>query len=236
MTDIRKHAPKMVARVQIDWKGWLGWVATASVGAGLVVVIVYFCFRFAETFTANDSLARGVADLLSLGIAGIAFATVQWIWLRRRMKKAGWWIAATVVSWYVAIGLDFLLTSLPLDRLGGKLEMAADISGLCLLGATATLPQWFLLRREFFRAGYWLVARPLGWLAGLGLVLLAHRFSVIQIPLPFESAGVFGRYVPDLVAWSFGGVLFGIGFGVVTGAAVVWIRRKPKEVLTGESS
>lgn len=225
----------MAAPVQIDWKGWLGWAVTTIVGAGLVVVIVYFCFPFAETFTANDSLARRVVELLSLGIAGTTFATMQWIWLRRHVRKAGWWIAATVVSWYVAIGLEILLISLPLDRLGAKLEMAARISGFCLLGVAASLPQWFLLRRKFFRAGYWLAARPLGWVAGLGLVFLAGRLGVIQIPLPFESAGVFGRNVPDLVAWSFAGVLFGIGFGAVTGAGVVWIWRKPKDMLTRES-
>jgi nitrate reductase gamma subunit len=88
----------------------------------------------------------------------------------------------------------------------------------------------------FFGASYWLAARPLGWLAGLGIVFLGHGLGVIEIPFPFASAEVFGRNVPDLVAWSFGAVLFGIGFGAITGAAILWIRRKPKDALTGESS
>lgn len=226
----------MTGQVPIDWKGWLGWVAVTMVGAGLVVVIVYFCFPLAEIFTTNGSLARLVVELLSLGIAGTSFATMQWIWIRHRMRKGGWWIAATVVSWYVVIGLDFLLGSLSLNGLGAKLEMTVRISAVCLIAVTANLPQWFLVRRKFFRADYWLVARPLGWVAGLGLVFLARGLGVIEIPLPFQSAEVFGRNVPDLLAWSFGGVLFGIGFGTITGAAVVWIRRKPKDVLTGESS
>jgi hypothetical protein len=226
----------MASRVPIDWKGWLWWVAAMIVGANLVVIIVYFSFPFVETFTAKDSPAQIALELLSLGIAGTTFATMQWIWLRRRMRKPGWWIAATVVSWYVAIGLDFLVSSLPLNRFGAKFEMAARISVLFLIAITANLPQWFLVRRMFFGASYWLAARPLGWLAGLGIVFLGHGLGVIEIPFPFASAEVFGRNVPDLVAWSFGAVLFGIGFGAITGAAILWIRRKPKDALTGESS
>lgn len=32
-----------------------------------------------------------------------------------------------------------------------------------------SLPQWLLLRQKFLGAAYWVVARPLGWLAGYGL-------------------------------------------------------------------
>jgi hypothetical protein len=225
----------MAGRVPIDWKGWFGWVAAAIVGAIFVVVIVYFCFPFVETFTASGGLARHMAELLSLGIAGTVFATMQWMWLRRRVRKAGWWIAATVFGWYVVIGLEDLLFWLRLDKLGDAFETAAGLSAFCLIAATANLPQWFLLRREFFRAGYWLAARPLGWLAGLGLVILADKLGVMGIPIN-ASGDVFGRSVPDLVAWSFGAALFGLGFGAITGAAVVWILRKPKNVLIGESS
>lgn len=52
----------------------------------------------------------------------------------------------------------------------------------------------------------------------------------------FLTIYVLGRDVPDLVGWSAVGELFGFGLGAVTGAAIVWILKKPKGALNGESS
>lgn len=97
-----------------------------------------------------------------------------------------------------------------------------------------SLPQWLLLRQKFLGAAYWVVARPLGWLAGYGLLFLAAEHRVVRND--FLTIYVLGRDVPDLVGWSAVGELFGFGLGAVTGAAIVWILKKPKGALNGESS
>ncbi len=225
----------MADPVPFEWKGWLGWVAATMVGAELVVLIVYFWFPNIPSAPFKGSPFQQLVGLVLIGMPGTVVAAVQWIWLRRRMSKAGWWIAAAVVGWYVILGLSTLRNLPAVERFTAKFETATDIISFCLLGAVMSLPQWLLLRRKFLGAGYWIIARPLGWLAGYGLFLLAAALHVIQFGL-FGPDQVFGWYAPDLVNFSVIGELFGFGLGAVTGAAVVWILRKPKSVLTGESS
>ena len=44
----------------------------------------------------------------------------------------------------------------------------------------------------------------------------------------FGPDRILGRSVPDVLGWSAIGSVLGFGFAVITGAAIVWIQRKPK--------
>jgi peptidoglycan/LPS O-acetylase OafA/YrhL len=44
---------------------------------------------------------------LILFLMGVSIGTAQWVLLRRRLPRAGWWIAANVLGW----GLLALITS-----------------------------------------------------------------------------------------------------------------------------
>lgn len=224
----------MAGPVLFDWKGWLGWLAATMVGTELVVLIVYFLFPYIVGDPLKGSLIQRLLWIVLIGLPGPAIATMQWICLRRRIRKAGWWITVAVVGWYMVLGLSALRSLPAVERFSAKFETTADIISVCLLGAVMSLPQWLLLRQKFLGAAYWIVARPLGWLAGYGLLFLAAELRVVRND--FLTIYVFGRDVPDLVGWSAVGELFGIGLGAVTGAAIVWILKKPKGALNGESS
>jgi hypothetical protein len=194
------------------------------VGAELVALIVHFLLPVSDSLNLTQQLGA----IALIGMPGPTIATMQWIWLRRRMRKAGWWIAAAVAGWYVVLGLSALRGLPAVEQFAAKFETATDIIFYFLLGAVMSLPQWLLLRRQFLGASYWLVARPLGWLAGYGLIFLAR----VKVDF-FEGIRVFGRDVPVLVGMSVVGELFGFGLGAVTGATMVWILRKPIGVAGG---
>src|SRR5215469_16680084 len=83
---------------KVDWKGWLGWMAATMAGAQLVGLIIFF--YFADNW--ND---HWWGDLAMVSVAGISFGVCQWIWLHRRLVKAWWWIASTLLGWYLAAPL-----------------------------------------------------------------------------------------------------------------------------------
>lgn len=224
----------MAAPVPFDWKGWLAWVAATMLGAEMVVLIVYFLFPNIVNDPLEGSLIHQLAWIVLIGLPGPTVAIMQWTCLRRRIRKAAWWIAVAAAGWYMVLGLSAVRNLPAVERFGRKFETTADIISLCLLGVVMSLPQWFLLQRRFFAAGFWIAARPLGWLAGYGLFSLAGELRVVRID--FFTVYIFGREVPDLVGWSAVGELFGIGLGAVTGAAMVWILKKPKGLLNGEGS
>lgn len=219
----------MVRPASFDWKGWLSWIAATIAGVELVVMIAYFAFQWDFSDSFYGELAKPAVGFVTLGVAGTAFATMQWIWLRRRMRNAIWWIAATVFGWYLA-ALLFALLSLPaIDQFTARLnaDTSAGILAFCLLSLVASLPQWLLLRRNYLRAGYWALARPLGWYVGLGLVFLGEYCHLYDSGF-FSPYLVAGQPVTELVGWCVIGLFFALGFGAVSGVAMVQLRTKPQ--------
>jgi|SRR5215472_207326 len=216
----------MTDRVRFDWKAWIEWTGLTMVGVDLALIV--FCV------VANNYLAETwKGGIVTVGVAATLYATMQWIWLRRRMSHALWWIPATVLGWYLAEGL-FLLSTVALRKSDPKNAdeltswnwvVLAIVFCLCMTGLS--LPQWFLMRRQFQRSSYWIVARPLAWLVGLGFAFLGFHFRVVDGL--FQPEYVFGRYVGAMVAWSAAGALFGFGFAAITGATMVWIQTRPMQ-------
>src|SRR5215469_6862056 len=83
---------------KFDWKGWLGWMTATMAGAQLVGLIIFFYFAYHW----ND---HWWGDLAMVSVAGISFGVCQWIWLRHRLVNAWWWIASTLLGWYLAAPL-----------------------------------------------------------------------------------------------------------------------------------
>ena len=112
---LRRYLPRM---------GW--WVLATSGGwlLGLFLISGSFWFDFCTYESCRIDLAFIVLGL-SIGVG-------QWLLLRRRLPRAGWWIGANVVGW----GLLALITSTPLNsyRL-----FAAGFLPACVTAATLAL-------------------------------------------------------------------------------------------------
>lgn len=197
---------------KFDWKGWLGWMAVTMAGVQLVVLIV--CFYFAANL--ND---HWWGDLAMVSVAGISLGVCQWIWLRRRLDRAWWWIVLTLLGWYLAAPLVKVLGA---DDSTGALSRLVPLIAFLALPLAFSLPQWLLIRRQFQKAAWcWVVARPLAWLMGLGLIVLGDWLDIVPVSAFFWSAPP--RHLSDVVVLSIGAAAFGFGFAFVTGAAFTLI-------------
>lgn len=113
-----------------------GWVLATLAGCLLVFVTMTLLIR-----------VFGVA-FLNLWNGALAFATIggliglsQWVFLRRRIPKAGWWILANILGWGLAV-----LGSLTEVRNGSAF---AQILTFSLSPAiVAGFAWWYLLRPE----------------------------------------------------------------------------------------
>jgi hypothetical protein len=170
-----------------EWGFWLLWVLASTVGLCSGSIFGFFWSCVVEAILPNWG---GVAYLPAAG-AGVGIC--QWLVLRRRGSWVGWWVWAGILGLAVAA---FVGTAVAL-ALGysGIWETYAVVVGVG--GAMAGLMQWFVLRRQVSRAGWWVLASTVGW-AMTAAVLLPVRLA--------------------------GG---GVGLGAVTGLALIWLLRQP---------
>jgi hypothetical protein len=126
-----------------EWFFWLQWMLVSGVGW----------------------LVGWLAGEMGIG-AGVGL--VQWLVLRPRVPRAGWWIPASAVGW--AVGVVAVLTVFPPET---------GIWAGTALGAAMGVGQALVLSYWGYRgAGWWVIASALGWAVGLGGVLGASLVGV----------------------------------------------------------
>ena len=139
---------------------------------------------------------------LAFGI-GIGVGVLQWLVLRRRISRAGWWVLASAAGGYGIVQAMFLGA---FEGYVGSLSFGALLSftGVVAIGGavTGTL-QWLVLRGQVSRAGWWVLASAVGW----GLSMTAA--TAYSWPGPM---------------WL---IVTGAVLGAVTGGALVWLLRQP---------
>lgn len=94
-----------------------------------------------------------------LAASGIAIGVLQWVILQQHIRRGRQWILASVVGW--TLGWFIALIAVPSE--------ARLLAGI-VLGLTAGVAQWIVLRQEVHWAGWWVIVSALAWATGLGLV------------------------------------------------------------------
>ena len=92
-------------------------------------------------------------------VGGLVVGSLQWVVLRQRLPQAGWWVLASAAGWVLGWALVAALVPPELGFLTG-----------IVLGAAMGILQWLFLRRQFYRAGWWIAISVLAWTAGLSLL------------------------------------------------------------------
>lgn len=180
---------------------WLAWFLASALGFGMGAIIgVSSAYRF-----FNDDpfdLAMGITLGTVMGIIG---GYLQWVVLRERITGAGWWALAS------ALGLGAAMTAVIAADIGENNTMAGIAILGSVFGAVSGILQWLILHRKVIRSGWWLPANILGSLVG-------------TIGMPIAAAlGESGNW--GLAVMTFG-LVFGVGNGAITGAALVWLLRQ----------
>ena len=125
----------LVLRRHFSQAGW--WVAASAVGGTLVGIIG----------AASYGSKVKVNLVIVYGLVGIILGALQWLVLRRRISRSGWWMVASLLGWALAV-----LAVQSLDRLGlmrGLSETIGLILGSGLAGTvvgivTGGLLVWLL--------------------------------------------------------------------------------------------
>ncbi len=114
--------------------------------------------------------------------------------LRPHVTVAGWWVLASVVAVAVVGAMVFAVAAVNVD--------VGWVLGVALLGTVLGVLQWLLLRGQFSRAGWWVLASSVGWVFGLPVV------------------GILGAAMS--ASWA----VIGAVYGTITGPVLVWLVRQ----------
>jgi hypothetical protein len=140
---------------QAGWGFWLGWVVASSVGwiVGAILGFGLGLIIIGDDYGIN--VLRIIIGYFLVGATlGFGVSIMQWLVLRRRVSRAGWWVLASTAGFAVAVGGEGGL------QLGSSVERVAV---LALGGAVTGILQWLVLRGKVSRACWWVLASTVGW-------------------------------------------------------------------------
>lgn len=181
--------------VSVNWWVLCWWILASAAG-----------YAVAGLTEAAAGSFSGVTVVAPVAVGATAAAALQWPALRRRIPRAGWWVASGVVG-AALVGAVAIAAGVAAGLGAGAIgdadagrhfgEDVAGVSAAVLFGAALSLVQRQLLRREFARLGWWLLASSVGWIV----------------------AGLIAGVTEGVAGWA----VLGAVYGAITGCALVWL-------------
>jgi hypothetical protein len=214
---------------------WWRWVAANGAGEllGLAVTGAAIGLAFSR-LEGQPGITGLLLTLLAAAGSGAFEATViglaQWWamhpWFPGIARRA-WWLA-TLAGALVAYVLGFLPSSLMgLQAEATQAPVAEPPQWMVLLlaaglgavaGAVLSFAQWLVLRKNVRRAGWWIPANMLAWLAGMPIIFWGIDAAQRGQPL-FQTALLLAGCL----------LLTGVVVGAIHGAVLVWLAREAGE-------
>lgn len=199
-------------------------LTTADIKAGAIFCLVWIMANsiaggFSDTLLVlsraiKDEPLRGFA---APGLVGLAFGVLQGLVLRTKLQRFFWWLLATFVGMYIAalsgiFGYVGHLLSQRFDAITGKDTVPISVPTIIMTaGVMFGLCQWLVLLRKVNNSWLWIIVSAIGWSA-------AGFFFVDAVGSELNAETVLNIY-----AWLIAGSLF----GVITGAPLFFLTRKP---------
>jgi hypothetical protein len=154
-----------------------------------------FLFYWLMATTFGWLLGWLLLPTIGVVVAGVGAGVVQCFVLIRRIPRAWHWILATAIGWLAGVVIVLPVVAPGMGLLSGA-----------IIGAATGTAQWWLLRRQVYWAGWWIVVSMLAWATALaiGLALLPRV------------------------------VLSGVTAGTMTGLVLNLLLRTPKPAEEGE--
>jgi hypothetical protein len=180
-------------RAQVGWGFWFPWVLVTAIGGGIGGII---------GGGVNGALGEVANGAVGWAVVGAAIGIVHWFLLVRKIKRAGWWVLASIVGWTVGAPVGFALF--------GSL-------GYFGCGALIGIAQWLVLKGQVQRAGVWVLTCTIGW--GIGGLVGWGLSALVMDAL----GGFWGFAIGWAVGWTVGGAVA----GAITGIPLVWLLQQP---------
>jgi hypothetical protein len=176
---------------------WLGWVAasTAAILLGFVILYVLVGLAKAVLLGVNEDRLFG---FLMFPVLATVLGAGQWLVLRTRIPRSGWWVLATGVGMLIGVALasGIVQVSSRVTEQSWDWGFQPGILVLYLLiGVSLGLAQLPVLWRHITRPGLWLLTSMVGWLA-LGLIMgksidrTSDILALGAVPAAFTGLGL----------------------------------------------
>jgi hypothetical protein len=171
--------------VQPRWFFYLAWVVLHSITVVTAWYATWAIISLIENVVGGTIQVGGQSRItedflflfLLLPMIGLLTGILQYTLLRHYLPHMGWWIGATLSGWLLPFGLGFVFTQF----LTPDNNTFSIMLGLFLIGATISLPQWWMLRQRVNHAFWWIIAFGFGWwLIGLLNFVTSEPFAVLS--------------------------------------------------------
>jgi hypothetical protein len=179
------------------WLFWLLWVFASEAAAQLCYGLIYAAIAIANRITPGINQDRFFGWLF-FPVLAACLGLLQWLVLRTRFSRSGWWVLATMLGLLVGVALDLGLARL-YTRISGESWNWDYLPGLLLLylliGLCLALAQLIVIQRHLTKKSMWLLLNLLGWLA-LGLIVgksidrTSDMIALGSIPAVFSGLGL----------------------------------------------
>ena len=151
---------------------WLSWVAASMAAILLGLAIIYTTIFLSKAIVPGTNEDR-LAGAIMIPVVATVLGALQWLVLRTRIVKSGWWIVATAVGMLGGIGVAGGLVQ-TISRATGRqwnLDSIAQILVVYgLIGFVLAIAQLPVLWRHIEGVAFWPMMGIVGWLA-LGLLM-----------------------------------------------------------------
>lgn len=161
------HTPPIVRLSSIDWLFWLRWVAASTAAILLGAGIIYACVFLAKAVLPGTNEDR-LSGFLIFPVLATLLGVLQWLVLRRRIPKSGWWIPATLAGLLGGFALGSVLMRAVAHATGREWNWDSTLGLLLVYGFVGfflALAQIPILWRRIQYFAFWPLATTLGWFA-----------------------------------------------------------------------
>lgn len=164
---------------------YLGWIVLNFIA---VIMAWYTAWMFMSQITkiiGSTIQVHGKSHItedflllyLLFPLIGFLAGIFQYALLRRYLPQMTWWIAATFLGWL----MPFITGSLITTFLERRNDTISIMFGMLLMGASISLPQWWILHKRVRHAFWWIIAYGIGWGAtGLLNLVTSEPFPVLS--------------------------------------------------------
>lgn len=211
-------------------KLWLQWIVANALGEllglGTVGVMgLLITSKLGESVSRESTIFFALLMIILGAFEGAVIGLAQWLVLRRivnRLSSRSWVLASlmgAVSAWILGmlpstiISLSSQEKSSSPDFNEAQIMLLAVVMGM-VLGIILALPQWMVLRKYTWRAGWWFGANSIAWAFGMPLVFLVAGTVT-------EGAAIFQIIVTMLLTIAAAGGIVGAIHGIV----LMWVVR-----------
>jgi len=181
------------------WEFVVKWILANSIGSTMGMVLLIFVGlllgAFGSSLPPDESgpvLPPTLGEIAAASVigapTGLTIGIAQWLVLRRRISKAGWWIAASTIGFATAFVL--IMAAPPAMKRAIPSHLLFYVPWAAL-GAVSGVLQWLVLQRQLSRSIWWIPASTLASIVGGEL---------------WTSAGPGG----GILGWAVAGVITGV--------------------------